>query len=259
MKDTLFPLPGAALVTGASRGIGKVVAIRLGAVGIPVAVNFRQGKAEADAVVDEIASKGGRAIAVGADVADPEAAATLVAQVEEALGPVSVVINNAGITRDRLLVQMSEDDWAATWRTDLVGPRIIARAAAVSMCARRQGRIVNVGSVVGVTGNGGQANYATAKSALQGLTRELAIECGPHNVSVNCVVPGYIETDATAHLNGEQRLGWLKRIPMRRFASPDEVADIIVFLAGSGASYVTGQCIAVDGGFLAKSGAFLAS
>lgn len=259
MKDTCISLPGAALVTGASRGIGKVVALRLGASGMPVAVNFRAGQTEAADVVRQIAEAGGHAVAIRADVADTAAAAGLVADVEARLGPLSVLVNNAGITRDRLIVQMSEDDWEATWSTDLAGARLIARAAATSMRERSFGRIVNVGSVVGVTGNGGQANYATAKSALLGLTRSLAIDYAPYNVTVNCVVPGYIETDATSHLNAEQRLNWLKRIPMQRYASASEVADVIVFLTGLSASYVTGQCLAVDGGFLAAAGAFLAS
>jgi 3-oxoacyl-[acyl-carrier protein] reductase len=154
---------------------------------------------------------------------------------------------------------MSEDDWETIWLTDLAGPRALARDAVRHMAAHGGGRLVNVGSVVGTTGNAGQANYATAKSALLGLTRELAVSCASAGVTVNCVVPGYILTDATAHLNEQQRQTWLERIPMRRFASPQEAADLIIYLCSEGASYITGQCIAVDGGFLAAQGAGLAS
>lgn len=253
------PIAGAALVTGASRGIGKIVALKLAQSGMPVAVNYRQSAAEADAVVAAIVRDGGRAIALQGDVADEAEAASLVPRAQEALGPLSVVINNAGITRDRLVVQMSDADWDDIWRTDLAGPRTVARAALASMRPEGRGCIVNVGSVVGSTGNAGQANYATAKSALLGLTRELAVEAAPQGITVNSVVPGYIVTDATAHLTEEQQDRWLQRIPMKRYATPDEVADIIVFLTSASARYLTGQCIAVDGGYLASTGGYLAS
>jgi 3-oxoacyl-[acyl-carrier protein] reductase len=250
---------GSALVTGASRGIGRVIALRLASLGWPVAVNYRAGKAQADEVVAHIRAHGGRAVALQADVAVPTEAAGLVLRAEEALGPLVAAVNNAGITRDRLLLQMSDEDWESTWDTDLAGPRALARAAVRSMAPHGSGRLINVGSVVGVTGNAGQANYASAKSALLGLTRELAISCASSGVTVNCVVPGYIATDATAHLNDQQRHRWLERIPMGRFAQPEEAAEIVVFLCGEGSSYITGQCIAVDGGLLAAQGGGLSS
>lgn len=253
------PHAGAALVTGASRGIGKIVALRLAQSGVPVAVNYRQASSEADAVVGAIREGGGEAVALQADVSKPGEARTLVARAEEALGPLSIVVNNAGITRDRLVVQMSETDWDDIWNTDLAGPRTVALAALEHMGGSGRGCIVNVGSVVGSTGNAGQANYAGAKSALLGLTRELSLEGAPHNVTVNCVVPGYIVTDATSHLTDEQQDRWLQRIPLRRYAAPEEVADVIVFLTSQSAQYITGQCIAVDGGYLAFSGGYLAS
>lgn len=254
-----FAPGGSALVTGASRGIGKVIALRFGTAGVPVAVNFRSSRDEADSVVREIMQQGGRAVALQADMADPEQADALVARAEEALGPLRILINNAGITRDRLVVQMSETDWAATWMTDLAGPRAAARAAVIRMTGGRGGRIVNIGSVVGATGSYGQANYAAAKSALMGITREMAVQCAPSNITVNCIVPGYIVTDATAHLNQEQQQSWLDRIPMGRYATASEVVDIVLFLASESAAYVTGQCIAVDGGFLARAGSNFAS
>ena len=236
-----------------------MIALRLAERGWAVAVNYRAARPEAEEVVAQIAQGGGNAIALQADVSLPEEAAALVHRAEEALGPLAVAVNNAGITRDRLLVQMSEEDWETIWSTDLAGPRVLARLAARSMAAAGGGSLVNIGSVVGVAGNAGQANYAAAKSALLGLTRELAVSCGVQGVTVNCVVPGYIVTDATAHLNAQQRHQWQERIPMRRFADPAEVADLVLFLCGRGGSYITGQCIAIDGGFLAAQGAGLDS
>ena len=248
-----------ALVTGASRGIGKAVALRLAGQGLAVAINYRSSVADADAVVQCITERGGRAIAVQADMADARQAADLVERVESALGPLGVLINNAGITRDRLLVQMSTDDWDATWGTDLAGTRAVSRAALQAMRRSGSGSIVNVSSVVGVIGNAGQANYAAAKSAVLGLTRDFAVQAACFNVRVNCVVPGYIVTDATAHLTEPQRQVWMSQIPMGRFATVEEVVGAIVFLTGADSSYLTGQCIAVDGGFLAAAGMGLES
>jgi len=259
MSGAIVPCAGSALVTGASRGIGRVVALRLAEAGYAVVVNYRVSAAEAQSVVDGIRERGGRAMAVQADMAVPTEAAALWGEAERALGPLHLLVNNAGITRDRLLVQMSEEDWDATWLTDLGGPRTLARAALVSMSARRYGRIVNISSVVGATGNAGQANYAAAKSAMMGFTCELAIAAAPCGVTVNCIVPGYIVTDATAHLTVRQQAEWMDRIPMRRFAHPDDIAELVLFLSGNGASYLTGQCIAVDGGYCAASGCGFAS
>jgi 3-oxoacyl-[acyl-carrier protein] reductase len=230
------------------------VALRLAASGMPVAVNYRVARDEAETIVLSLQRSGVEAVAVQADLSDPQQAALLVQQVEMALGPLAIVVNNAGITRDRLLVQMSTDDWDATWCTDLAGARAVSRAALQSMTRNGGGAVVNVSSVVGVTGNAGQANYAAAKSAMLGLTRELAVQSAKYNVRVNSVVPGYILTDATAHLTEQQQQAWKERIPMGRFASVDEVVGIITFLVSLEATYVTGQCIAVDGGFLAAAG-----
>jgi 3-oxoacyl-[acyl-carrier protein] reductase len=248
-----------ALVTGGSRGIGKAVAMRLAGQGLSVAINYRSSTAEADAIVQCIRDAGGRALAVQADMSDASQAAGLVARVESTLGPLTVLINNAGITRDRLVIQMSSEDWDATWTTDLAGTRALSRVALESMRRAGTGSIVNVSSVVGVIGNAGQANYAAAKSAVLGLTRDFAVRAACYNVRVNCVVPGYIVTDATAHLTEPQRRAWMTQIPMGRFATVDEVVGTIVFLAGAESSYLTGQCIAVDGGFLAAAGMGLES
>lgn len=248
---------GSALVTGASRGIGKVVALGLAARGYRVALNYRSSAATAEQVARAIRARGGRAVTLKADMSDTTQARELVARAELDIGPLSVLVNNAGITRDRLLLQMSEQDWEATWLTDLAGPRAAGRAA-MSTMMQRGGRIINVGSVVGLTGNAGQANYAAAKAALLGLTRELALQGAAHGVLVNCVVPGFIETDATAHLTDGQREAWIHRIPMRRSAEPEDVAEAIFFLASNRAAYITGQCIAVDGGLLAAGGHGLA-
>jgi 3-oxoacyl-[acyl-carrier protein] reductase len=252
-------LPSVALVTGASRGIGRVIARRLADSGIAVAINYHSSESEAQALASEIEASGTKAVALQADVSCPTEAADLFRRAEDVLGPVDIVINNAGITRDRLLIQMSEADWAATWTTNLAGPRALGRVAVEVMCGRMRGRLVNIGSVVGSIGNAGQSNYAASKAALLGLTRQLALEAASSGVTVNCVVPGYILTDATAHLSEAHRAQWLQQIPMRRYATTNEVADIAVFLVGPGAAYITGQCVAVDGGLLAAAGGGLAS
>jgi 3-oxoacyl-[acyl-carrier protein] reductase len=169
------------------------------------------------------------------------------------------LVNNAGITRDRLLVQMTQEDWDSAWMTNLVGARAAARTALGLMSERGSGSIVNVSSVVAAIGNAGQANYAAAKAAIHGLTRDLAVRAAAWNVSVNCVVPGYIMTDATAQLSERQREAWLRRIPMGRPATPAEVADTVIFLGADQTGYITGQCLAVDGGLLAAAGFGLAS
>lgn len=248
-----------ALITGASRGIGRACASLLAAQGVAIAVNYRSAAAEAERLVEEITRSGGTALALQGDVAEPAEAAGLVERAEAELGLVGILINNAGITRDRLLLQMTVEDWDATWCTDLAGSRAAARRALQFMRERRTGRIINLSSVVGSTGNAGQANYAAAKSAVTGLTRELAVEAAPCAVTVNCVVPGFITTDATAHLTGPQQDVWLRRIPMGRAATADEVAQMVAFLASDQAAYITGQCIAVDGGLLAAAGHGLAS
>jgi 3-oxoacyl-[acyl-carrier protein] reductase len=234
------------------------VALALGQRGYRVGLNYRSSRQDAEKAVEEIAALGGRAVALQADVADAGQASELVRRAEDQLGPLSVLVNNAGVTRDRLLLQMSDEDWDITWNTDLVGARAVARAALASM-EGRGGRIVNVGSVVGVTGNPGQANYAAAKSALLGLTRELALRGATCGVTVNCVLPGYILTDATAGFTDQQRESWLRRIPMGRPADAEDVVEAVLFLACGRTGYITGQCITVDGGLLALAGAGLAS
>jgi 3-oxoacyl-[acyl-carrier protein] reductase len=259
MSTTQTGVTGAALVTGASRGIGKVVALRLAGAGFDVAVNFRRSEAEAQEVVDQIEEMGRRAVSLRADVSDLKQSAELYDRAVDALGPVRVLINNAGITRDRLVIQMSSEDWDTIWLTDLAGPREVLERSAAGMSRLGSSRIVNLSSVVGSAGNAGQSNYAAAKSALLGLTRDAAVRYAAQGTTVNCVVPGYFVTDATSHLTDEQSDAWLHRIPLKRFGEVPEIADLVAFLVGDGASYITGQCIAIDGGFLAASGFGLAS
>jgi 3-oxoacyl-[acyl-carrier protein] reductase len=248
-----------ALITGASRGIGRATALRLARDGFNIAVNYLRSAGEAAEVARQVEAAGCRAIPLAADMADEEAATRLFDEAEERIGPIEVLVSNAGITRDRLLIQMSEDDWDAIWQTDLAGPRALCQAAISVMSGRQGGRIVTVGSVVGSLGNAGQANYASAKAAVEGMTRELAVKAAPHGITVNCVVPGYITTDAVAHLTEAQVAAWYERIPMRRNGTVEDIAELIAFFAGSQSGYITGQCVAVDGGLLARAGAGLHS
>ncbi|MTI95084.1 MAG: 3-oxoacyl-[acyl-carrier-protein] reductase [Firmicutes bacterium] len=237
-----------ALVTGASRGIGREIALALAADGFKVAVNYVASADAANALVAEIKEQGGEAAAFQADVANFEQAGKLVEQTISQFGRLDVLVNNAGITRDGLLMRMSEEDWDQVLAVNLKGYFNCCRAAVRTMLRARAGRIINVGSVVGIRGNAGQANYSAAKAGVMGLTKSLARELGSRGITVNAVAPGFIETDMTKVLPDDIKDKLKADIPLGRLGAPADVAALVRFLAGPGAEYITGQVIAVDGG-----------
>jgi len=235
------------VVTGGSRGIGFAVAEELAAAGARVAVTARALE-RAEAAAEALGGAGGRGYAC--DVRDGEACAELVGRVEEDLGEVDILVNNAGITRDNILVRLKDEDWDAVVDTNLRGAFFMMRAVARGMMKRRAGRIVNIASVVGLTGNRGQANYAASKAGLVGLTKSVAQELASRDVLVNAVAPGFVETEMTAELPEAARDGLLERIPLGRLGQPSDVAGAVRFLVGPAASYITGQVLVVDGGMV---------
>ena len=235
-----------AIVTGASRGIGRAVAKRLASAGAAVVAGARGD--HADAVAAEIRAAGGRSTAVSVDVTDPQRIDAMVRATLDEYGRIDVLVNNAGIVRDRLALRMSPADWDAVVATNLTAAFACARAVLRPMIRQRGGRIVNVGSVVGRMGNAGQANYAASKAGLEGLSRALAREVASRGITVNVVAPGMIDTDMTAGLTEAAHAAMLAGIPMGRLGTTDDVAGAVCFLASDEAAYVTGHVLAVNGG-----------
>lgn len=239
-----------ALVTGASRGIGRAIAIRLAAEGAKVAINFAGNTEKAEAVKEEIEAAGGEALLVQANVADAAAVEEMVAKVVEAFGGIDVLVNNAGITRDGLLVRMKDEDFDAVLDTNLKGVFYCTKAVSKLMMKKRSGRIVNMTSVVGVNGNAGQTNYAAAKAGVIGFSKSAAKELASRGITVNMVAPGFIDTDMTSVLSDKAKEAALAGIPLQRMGTPENVADAVAFLVSDQAAYITGQVIHVDGGMV---------
>lgn len=237
-----------ALVTGASRGIGRAIALKLATDGFAVAVNYASSTERAEAVVAEIAAVGGRAIAIQADVSDPEAVTRMFGTVADELGPVAVLVNNAGITDDGLVLRMDPDQWDRVMNTNLKSVFLCTKTALRAMVRARAGRIINISSISGIAGNPGQSNYAASKAGVIGFTKSVAKEVGSRGITVNAVAPGFIETDMTEALGDTVIELASQQISLGRLGLPEEVASIVGYLAGSDASYITGQTIVVDGG-----------
>jgi len=236
-----------ALITGGARGIGKAIAIRLADDGAKVAI-VDMSDAGAETARDIEQASGRATTYVKADISNEADVKRAVAEVEAVLGPIDILVNNAGITRDNLMLIMSESDWDAVLTVNLKGAFLMSKAVLRGMIKRRKGSIVSISSVVGRRGNAGQANYSAAKAGLIGLTKSLAREVASRNVRVNAVAPGYIETDMTAALSEQARKALVDAIPLGRIGSPDTVADAVAFLAGDSASFITGVVLPVDGG-----------
>ncbi len=237
-----------AVVTGASRGIGKAIALALASEGAAVAVNYASASAAAEAVVAEIESMGGMAIAIQADVSKPDQVDGFIAAVMEKWGRVDVLVNNAGITRDTLLLRMGLEEWQAVIDLNLTGVFLCTKAISKIMLKQRSGRIINIASVAGQMGNPGQANYSAAKAGVIGFTKTVAKELSTRSITVNAVAPGFIETDMTEGLKAD---AILKFIPLGRYGKPEEIAGMVRFLAADpAAAYITGQTFNVDGGMV---------
>ena len=234
-----------ALVTGSTRGIGREIASTLSSCGANVAIVGRD-RSRAEAVAAEIPNARGFA----ADVADAAAVAALITEVEGAFGGIDILVNNAGLTRDNILLRLKDDDWDAVLDANLRGAFLTIRGATRGMMKRRWGRIINISSVVGLTGNKGQSNYAASKAGLFGLTKSVAKELASRNILCNAIAPGFIETDMTAALSDDVRSGLTAQIPLERLGSPADVAAMVAFLASDHAAYITGQVFVVDGGMV---------
>jgi 3-oxoacyl-[acyl-carrier protein] reductase len=239
-----------AVVTGASRGIGRSIAIELARCGASVVVNYNRSADAAREVVAAIEGEGGRSLAVQADVGELDQAAGLVNAAIDTFGAIDILVNNAGTTRDQLLMMMSEADWDVVLRTNLKGVFNCCKAAARKMMRQRSGRIINISSVSGIAGQGGQTNYAASKAGVIGLTKSLAKELGPRNITVNAVAPGFVPTALTNELSEEMKERAREATPLGRMGQPEEIAYAVAFLASDRAGFITGEVLTVDGGLV---------
>ena len=237
-----------AIVTGASRGIGRAIAVELAGRGAGITVNYCGSREKAEETAELIREKGRRALLVRADVSDSSQVEEMFRQTAEEFGRIDILVNNAGITRDNLLLRMSEEDFDAVINTNLKGAFLCMKQAAKRMLKQKSGRIINISSISGVAGNAGQANYCAAKAGIIGLTKSAAKELGSKGITVNAIAPGYICTDMTDVLNDTVKEAILTRIPLKRFGSPEDIAYTAAFLASDEAAYITGQVLGTDGG-----------
>lgn len=239
-----------ALVTGASRGIGREIAFELAREGASVAVNYAGSEAKALELVDEIKAMGREAFAIQADVSNSDSVNDMVKETVERFGKLDILVNNAGITKDNLLMRMKESEWDDVININLKGVFLCTKAVTRQMMKQRSGRIINISSVVGVSGNAGQANYVAAKSGVIGLTKTAAKELSSRGITVNAIAPGFITTDMTDKLNEEVTAEMLKQIPLARFGEPKDIARAVVFLASEDSNYMTGQTLNINGGMV---------
>jgi 3-oxoacyl-[acyl-carrier protein] reductase len=239
-----------ALVTGASRGIGKEIALELAREGANVVVNYSGSEAKANEVVDEIKSMGREAVAIQCNVADSDSVQSMVKDTISQFGTLDILVNNAGITKDNLLMRMKENEWDDVININLKGVFLCTKAVTRQMMKQRSGRIINISSIVGVSGNPGQANYVAAKSGVIGLTKTAAKELAPRGITVNAIAPGFISTDMTDQLPEDVRNEMLKQIPLNRFGDPKDIAKVVSFMASESSAYMTGQTLHIDGGMV---------
>ncbi|QQG66529.1 3-oxoacyl-ACP reductase FabG [Desulfobulbus oligotrophicus] len=237
-----------ALVTGGSRGIGRAICVHLASLGATVGVNYVANSAAAEETLGQIQTAGGKGFMVRFDIADPGAVQQSIKETIAGYGQIDILVNNAGITRDGLVALMSEKDWDSVLDTNLKGAFLCSKAVVRTMMKKRWGRIINVSSVVGFVGNGGQVNYAAAKAGLTGLTKAMARELAGRNITVNCVAPGYIVTDMTDNLQEDVQESLKAQIPLGTLGAPEDVAAAVAFLASPGGNYMTGQTLHVNGG-----------